>query len=137
MKIKLSNTQDKAVCRAVWNGLLEYNLRFAQRNHRDFTVSLRDGKKIIGGAIGESKFGWTIVQYLWVSEAYRGQNIGTKLMMAVESLAKERKSRGIWLDTFSFQAPNFYRKLGYKKIGHLKDHPVGYSKYWFAKEICD
>lgn len=135
MKLTTINAHDRAVCDAVWQGLLAYNTQFAQRDHQDFTVSIRQGRRIIGGAIGETKFGWTIVQYLWVSEDFRGQDLGTRLMAAVESLARKRSSRGIWLDTFSFQAPRFYAKLGYRKIGRLKDHPVGYSKYWFAKEL--
>jgi len=135
MKISTLNAKDNEVCEVVWNGLLAYNQKYAQRNHKDFTISVKDKGKIVGGAIGESKFGWTILQYLWIHEDYRGHNVGSKLMKEVEQLAKRRRSIGVWLDTFSFQAPQFYRKLGYKKIGYLQDHPDGHAKYWFAKRI--
>ena len=136
MKITVKHLHDKKVCAAVWNGLLEYNLQFAQRNHKEFTISVSTGKKVIGGAIGETKFGWTIVLYLWIDKRYRGRQLGTKIMNEVDKVAVLHNSVGIWLDTFSFQAPLFYKKLGYKKIGVLKDHPFGYSKYWFAKRIA-
>ena len=36
-------------------------------------------------------------------------------------------STNVYLDTFSFQAPGFYKKLGYREFGKLKDFPAGHS----------
>ena len=75
------------------------------------------------------------MQYLWVDEKARSKGIGRKLMHEVERVAAKRGCVGIYLDTLSFQAPRFYEKLGYRKVGRIIGHPPGYSKYWFAKRV--
>ncbi|MBA5778545.1 GNAT family N-acetyltransferase [Stappia sp. F7233] len=47
--------------------------------------------------------------------------------------AKERGCVGAWLDTFDFQAPGFYKGLGYEVFGHLPDHPGGASRTFLRK----
>lgn len=37
------------------------------------------------------------------------------------------------LDTFSFQAPGFYRKLGVSEFGHIADYPSGHQRHFFQK----
>lgn len=133
MRLRTRSAVDPATRDAVWNGLLRHNLRFARRNQKDFTVSVEEAGAIVGGAIGESKFDWLIVQYLWVDERLRGTGLGTRIMAAVERLAIRRRCAGIFLDTFSFQAPGFYRGLGYRRIGRLDGHPRGHAKFWYAK----
>ena len=135
MKITVHNKIISRTRDAVWKGLLKYNLCYAPRNQKDFTITVEDKNMVIGGAIGESEFGWMIVQYLWVNSRVRKQGIGSQIMSEVEKLAQSRKCTGIYLDTFSFQAPRFYKRLGYSKIGKLDDHPHGFSKMWFAKRL--
>ena len=54
------------------------------------------------------------IRILWVSEALRGQGFGQRLVEMAERRATERGCRHVFLDTFSFQAPGFYEKLGYQ-----------------------
>ena len=135
MRIQTRSSIDQRTRTAVFAGLLEFNQRFAKRKQKDFTITAMDGRRIIGGAIGESKFDWLFVQMLWVDETSRQGGIGSLLMAEVEKLAKRRKCAGVYLDTFSFQAPKFYSKLGYRRIGTLMGYPRGYAKYWYAKDI--
>ena len=53
-------------------------------------------------------------------ENYRGQHIGSSILEQAEKSAKERRCMNVFLDTFSFQAPEFYEKYGYKKVFTLK-----------------
>jgi hypothetical protein len=39
------------------------------------------------------------------------------------------------VDTFGFQAPEFYRKLGYREFGRLDDFPAGHSRSWLTKAL--
>ena len=136
LKLRTRSSIDRPTRKAVFAGLLAFNQRFAQRNHKDFTITARDGRRIIGGAIGESKFDWLFVQMLWVDESSRHGGIGSRLMAEVDALAKRRKCAGVFLDTFSFQAPKFYAKLGFRRIGTLAGCPRGYAKYWYAKTLA-
>ncbi len=58
-----------------------------------------------------------------------------KLMKKVEAEAKKRRCANIWLDTFAFQAPKFYEKLGYKQFGELADYPKGYKRLFYTKKV--
>ena len=41
----------------------------------------------------------------------------------------------MYLDSFSFQAPTFYAKLGYREFGRLKEFPAGYDRVWMTKAL--
>jgi hypothetical protein len=43
---------------------------------------------------------------------------------------------GVWLDTFDFQAPEFYRQHGYVEFGHIDDYPPGHKRYFFQKRLA-
>lgn len=56
-------------------------------------------------------------------------------MKAVEKEAKKRNCRFISLDTFSFQAPKFYEKLGFEQVGQETDFPKGFDKFYYRKKV--
>jgi len=97
-------------------------------------VFARDGESIVAGLAGETYSGWLFIRYLWVSDALRGQGIGRKLMGDAEARALERGCHSAWVDTFSFQAPGFYPKLGYEVFGEL-DYPPGHRRIFFRKHL--
>lgn len=123
--------------KAILQGLIKFNSKYGGREDwRELTIFLKDKKgKVVAGLNGHSDWGWLFVKLLWVADDYRGEGLGTRLMAAAEKEAIERKCRHIWLDTFSFQAPKFYRSLGYRKFGKLDNYPEGYSRYFFTKAL--
>lgn len=137
MKIAVTNVLSKKVHQILFMGLRRHNRRFGRRNHKDFTVTVTEGSQIIGGAIGESKFDWLILKLLWIDGRHRRGGIGSAVMEQVERLARTRRCRGIFLDTFSFQAPEFYKRHGFTVVGELKDHPIGHAKLLMAKMLDD
>jgi len=72
---------------------------------------------------------------LFVPEKLRGLGVGSALMASAEAAARERGCRGAHVDTFSFQAAPFYRKLGFTLFGVLDDFPPGYSRLFFRKRF--
>jgi hypothetical protein len=56
-------------------------------------------------------------------------------MTMAEDLANEKRCLGIWLDTFDFQAPEFYKKLGFSQFGEIVDYPPGHSRHYFQKRL--
>ncbi len=54
-------------------------------------------------------------------------------MDMAETLAREKNCVGIWLDTFDFQAPEFYRQLGFSEFGQVNDYPPGHRRFFFQK----
>ena len=94
----------------------------------------RDGE-LIGGLSGYSLYGWLCVEVLWVAERERRQGIGRVLMSEAEALALKRGCTGVYLDTFDFQAPGFYEKLGYRKFGQLPNWLGGHQRLSYCKAI--
>ena len=93
-----------------------------------------------GGAIAAGIYGWTWgacceIRYLWVREELRGQGVGSRLLAAAEHEALRRGSRQIVLDTHSFQAPGFYRKLGYDIYAVLPGYPRGHERIHLRKRL--
>ena len=90
---------------------------------------LRDaGDEVMGGLLGAIWGGALYVRILWVSEALRGQGFGQRLMETAERRAVERGCRHVFLDTFSFQAPGFYEKLGYRTYATADNWPMGQDR---------
>nr|WP_301075680.1 GNAT family N-acetyltransferase [Sphingomonas sp.] len=75
------------------------------------------------------------VELLVTPEDQRGRGYGTALMNEAEGIAPANGCVGIWLDTFEFQAPGFYEKLGFEVFGTLDDHPIGQKRYFLRKRI--
>ena len=91
---------------------------------------------IIGGLWGRSYYDWLYVGLLFVPESLRGQGMGTQLLALAEAEARSIGARGIWLDTFSFQAPDFYPRHGFQPIGRLDAYPNQHSRTFFTKRLA-
>lgn len=89
----------------------------------------------IGGLTGYVLFDWLFVQFLAVPESLRGEGIGAELLERAESWARERSLVGMWLDTFAFGAPAFYRKHGFTEFAAIEDHPRGARRHFFLKRL--
>lgn len=122
--------------REVFKGLLAYNKEtVGTRDYELLTVTLREGDEIVGGLAGWVWLGWLSIDALWIAEKYRGKRYGTALMEAAESEARERGIRNVFLNSFSFQAPGFYEKLGYREFGRLEDWPAGQYRSFLTKAL--
>jgi GNAT superfamily N-acetyltransferase len=122
--------------REIIKGLRAYNASVAGRiDHQPLTVTLRERRAIVGGVTGETFFGWLFIALLWIAEEHRGKGFGRSLMEMVEEEARRRGASNAYVDTFSFQAPGFYEKLGYRAFGRLDDFPAGHHRLWMTKAL--
>ena len=121
----------------IFQALLNYNLsNLEEKIVKDIGIFVEDEKGTrVAGLIGETHGNWLEVEYLWVSEALRGQHIGTKLMRKAEKIAINRGCKFAALNTFSFQAPDFYVKLGYKEEFVLTHYPLTGKRYYYTKKL--
>ena len=122
--------------REIVKGLRAYNVATAGKlDHRPLTVTIREHGKVVGGLAGETFWGWMFVSLLWVSDNHRGQGHGSALIRTAENEARSRGVRNVYLDTFSFQAPAFYAKLGYREYARLEEFPAGHCRHWMTKAL--
>jgi GNAT superfamily N-acetyltransferase len=94
-----------------------------------------DAGRVAGGLWAATLFQWLQIEMLFVPVPLRGLGVGTALIELAERDARDRGCLGAYVDTFSFQAAPFYRKLGYTLFGALDDFPTGYSRLYFRKRF--
>lgn len=123
---------------AILTPLRAYNVAQAGASGAEkFALLVRDEQSndVLGGLNGRIFYRWMFIELLVVPEQARGQKLGSRLMAMAEDLARDKDCVGIWLDTFDFQAPDFYRSLGYSEFGQLNDYPPGHRRYFFQKRL--
>ena len=92
-------------------------------------------KEIVGGVLGEVYWDWFYIDLLWVKEELRGLGYGHRLLVRAEEEARQCGAKNAYLDTFSFQAPDFYKQHGYQVFGKLADFPPGHQRYFLTKQL--
>ncbi len=85
-----------------------------------------------GGLLAVSYYRWMMLDIVFLPEAMRGAGLGRRLVAAAEREAARRGCIGVWLLSYSFQAPEFYRHLGYQEIGTLA-FPNGHHAVFLQK----
>ena len=120
----------------IFQGLLEYNLsKLEDKNPKELGIYYRVDGVIKGGLVGLTHGSWLMVEYLWVSEEIRKCGIGSELLLAAEEEAKNRGCKYVFLNTFSFQAPDFYKKHGYNEVFALENYPINGKRHYLIKNL--
>jgi GNAT superfamily N-acetyltransferase len=121
----------------IGGGISDYNTEKAGDDHgQNLCFVLRNLEdEIVGGVIGAIHWNWFYVNLMWIREDLRDQGYGNQLLALAEEKAREQGAKKSYLDTFSFQAPDFYKKNGYKVFGELKEFPPGHQRYYLEKDL--
>lgn len=98
-------------------------------------IAARDGQEIVGGLSGETGWQWLHVAQLWVAQSHRNQGIGAQLLQAAEAEALRRGARHVYLETYDFQAREFYERRGYVVFGIHEDFPPGHKRYHLRRDL--
>ena len=91
--------------------------------------------EVVGGIRSRAFYQSLTIDFLWIDERFRRMGYGKDLMLKVEGLAKEEGRISANTMTYSFQAPHFYEKLGYKIVGVFEEYPEGIKKYFLEKRL--
>ena len=121
---------------AIDDALAEFNRPYLRDSaYGRIALFVRDeAHAIVAGLDASFYAGWLHVNNLWVHGELRRQSIGRTLILEAERQAIERGCHSAWLDTFSFQAPEFYRQLGYEVFG-LLDYPPSHKRIFLRKQL--
>ena len=121
----------------VRNKLIEFNSQNVPNGrYEEINICLKnDNAEIIAGLNSVICWNWMEIDILWVHNDYRKQGYGTKLLEEAEKISREKNCSFIKLNTFSFQAPEFYKKYGYKIIAVIENAPNKFKHYYLKKEL--
>ncbi len=124
--------------RDLWRGLIRFNRQHtgAIRYKRTVLTIRGDKARLLGGLILQSYWRESYIELLWVSARARAAGLGARLIQEAERHARRHGSVLMHLNTYSFQAPGFYEKQGYRRFGSITGSPKGRSRYFYVKRIA-
>jgi GNAT superfamily N-acetyltransferase len=125
------------VSRELWRGLVGFNRSKAGAlNYSRDVIAVRGRHgRLLGGLILQSYWRESYIELLWLSDRARAKGHGSALLQEAERRAKRRGSRLIHMNTYSFQAPGFYKKQGYRLFGSISGSPRGATRYFYVKRL--
>lgn len=104
---------------------------------RDLTVRVLD--EVGELAAGVSGWTWGLaagIAMTWVRADARGAGLGAQLLAAFEDEARTRGCTHVFTTSFTFQAPGFYQRQGYRELFRWEDLPSpGAADVHLRKEL--
>lgn len=116
---------------------MEYKIINGKDNNpNSLSIFLVDNNQIkIAGLLGETYDDYLEIEYLWVQEEFRYKGIGSHLIALAEEIGANKGCIYSILNTFSFQAPKFYEKLGYIEKMVLDAYPFKGTNHFYTKKL--
>lgn len=102
---------------AVLEGLRAYNQPYIGTS-TDLSQCVEEDGRVVAGILARLLGDCIYVEILWVDESLRHRGV-----------------KRIELDTFSFQAPEYYPKLGFREFGRVEPYAGTHGRYYFIKEL--
>lgn len=117
--------------------LFNYNrTKVNDYSYEDILIKTIDEQgRTIAGLHGRIGGEWFYIASLWVEPEFRKQKIGTGLLHRAENVARGRGCNGLYLYTYSFQNPGFYKKHGYHIFGKVESFCGTHEKVYLKNRF--
>ncbi|WP_164766823.1 GNAT family N-acetyltransferase, partial [Paenibacillus chibensis] len=103
---------------------------------KSINLFLRDKTgKAIGGIFCATYCDTLYIDNFWIDEEYRGSGHGKALIIQAEGIASNMGCKLSHTSTFSYQSPEFYKKMGYEVFGVIDEYPDGMVQYFLKKRL--
>lgn len=132
---------NEAEAASIINELVNYNLSIVPQIQEEpfiwINKVIKNSENKIVAGINSKMYCWNclFIDSLWVSDDFRRHGLATKLLNVVEKEAVKKGCKIIHLDTFDFQAKDFYIKQGYEVFGILENCPENHKRYYMKKNL--
>ncbi|MCB9988502.1 MAG: GNAT family N-acetyltransferase [Rhodospirillales bacterium] len=135
MDIKQYDSVPDFVQNALHEGFEEHARETTGDGRNYFCLTLEEGGVIKAACHGYSYTDDLYISQLWVDKSLRGTGMGRRLMDEATSIGRERGCGKSWVDTYSYQAPEFYLKLGFEEYERIRRYRGPYDRIFFRKLI--
>ena len=138
IRIRRSNTPDDDY-KALWHTLDVFNeetIGDAKGEAVSLVISPEDGDGILGGLWGHALWGSFYIAIMFVPEDHRRAGVGSELMRRAEAEAIRIGCHQMWLETYAFQARQFYERHGFEVFGQLDGPPPMFPRYFLQKKLA-
>jgi ribosomal protein S18 acetylase RimI-like enzyme len=104
--------------------------------YEPFSFVAEEDGEVIGMITGNTYYKEVHVGDLIVSKEKRHNHVGSRLLQTVEEHFKDKGFENMNLSTYAFQAPEFYKKCGFK-VEHIREceSEPKLNKYYMVKKI--
>lgn len=136
--IVVTDAPDAADLALISEGLDQFNVDVSGiTDRRPLAVLVKDPdtRKTLGGVTGRTSLGLLFLDVFFLPEALRGSGIGSQVLQMAEAEGRRRGCRAAVLYTISFQAPEFYKKQGWREFGRIPCDPPGTSRVFLSKDL--
>jgi DNA-binding MarR family transcriptional regulator len=102
--------------------------------HGYFLLATLNGEPVGCGALKcHAAFGE--IKRMWVAPSARGLGLGTRILLRLEGLARQRRLPLLRLETNKTltEAQSLYRRNGFREVAAFNDEP--YAHHWFEKAL--
>jgi GNAT superfamily N-acetyltransferase len=139
-RVLITKTPTEEEMKIVEKGLEDYRKQFPNGEldipTPDISLVLKNSNgTIVGGVITSMLTGVMHLEVLWIDEMYRGRGYGKALVLHVENIGKKKGYPASQTWTFSFQAPEFYQRIGYKLVGTFDGYTDGVTEHILRKKF--
>lgn len=135
IEYSIENNPDTSDDKVIRDGILDFNGHIINEQATHFSLFAKDGAQIIGGALIWEHSDALYIDVLWCNEKYRKQGIGTKIITMIDGIAKNKRLPKIFVDTYAFQAQDFYKKHGFYCISIVPEYMLGHDQIFMRKDV--
>ncbi|MBT6539175.1 MAG: GNAT family N-acetyltransferase [Francisellaceae bacterium] len=135
LNFEVKNNPSPEEQKIIRDGIIGFNQSIINDKPNCINIVVKEDENIIGGAIIYQHRDALYVDVLWCSENYRKKGIGSKLIAMVDTEAKSKSISKLFVDTYAFQAQEFYKKHGFKVIGTVPEYLLGHDRIFMRKDL--
>ena len=136
--IEISDRVTPEITSCIAEGLDRFNdqqIGYGDRLPLAVVVKNPDSGDVLGGITGRSSLGLLFLDLFYLPEALRGAGLGSELLRRFEQEGRRRGCLSAVLYTISFQAPDFYQRHGWQRMGEVPCLPPGTSRIFMSKTL--
>ncbi|HFF9858380.1 MULTISPECIES: GNAT family N-acetyltransferase [Serratia] len=136
--IEISDRVTPEITSCIAEGLDRFNdqqIGYGDRLPLAVVVKDPDSGEVLGGITGRSSLGLLFLDLFYLPEALRGAGLGSELLRRFEQEGRRRGCLSAVLYTISFQAPDFYQRYGWQRMGEVPCLPPGTSRIFMSKTL--
>jgi ribosomal protein S18 acetylase RimI-like enzyme len=102
---------------------------------KKYYVSIKKGEEMVAASSGGMFKNALYISDFIVKKGLRRSGLGSVLIEKICNHAKNNNCKKVWVDTYGYQAPEFYSKNGFIEKGRIENYRGGYAKIFFEKEL--
>lgn len=135
LQYRTTEQEDPDIYSIIKFGLESANMEAVGTTRQPINVYAYERQTVVAGVVGYVTGAALIIKYLWVDRAFRSNGVARYLMRAIENEAQGRGCKHCFIDTMSYQAPDFYHKVGFEEVARIEGFHDEHDRIFLKKTL--